>query len=143
MAGYPARVRIGVLSIILFAVLSNGLALRQTLRHRLDPPEWTPRQEEMSRSEIRFQLLRRALPANGIVGYFAEPAPLDRSRDYRKHFYLTQYALAPLVVVDNTAPALVVGNFQSAVPELDVADPTLVLVADFGDGLLLFRHQPR
>jgi hypothetical protein len=142
-ASYPVRVRIGVLSVLLFALLSNGLALRQTLRHRLDPPQWTASQDEMSRYEARFRLLRRALPAKGIVGYFAEPERLDRIKEHRKHFYLTQYALAPLVVVDNTAPALVVGNFHSAVPELDAADPTLVLVRDFGDGALLFRHEPR
>jgi hypothetical protein len=143
MVGSPVRVRIGVLSVILFAVLSNGLALHRTLLHRGDSAQWTGSQDEMNRYEVRFRLLRRELPTKGIVGYLAEPRPPDRIRDYRIHFYLTQYALAPLVVVDSTAPVLVVGNFQSSVPKLDAVDPTLILVRDFGDGVLLFRHQPR
>lgn len=144
MAGYPVRVRIGVLSVILFALLSSGLGLRRAL----EPP-----QEDISRYEARFRLLRSALPPGGVVGYLTEP-PHD---DYRRWaFSLTQYALAPLVIIDSTAPALVIGNFQSVLPGggrpfhpwssdavRDAADPTLVPVRDFGDGVLLFRHQPR
>lgn len=141
MVAYPVRVWIGVFSLILFAVLSSRLALRVAL----DPPPWAGTQDEISRYEARFRLLRSALPPKGVVGYLAEPRRLDRPSDfdYRKGFYLTQYALAPLVVVNSTAPPLVIGNFRSAGPELTAADPTLVLVKDFGDGALLFRHEPR
>lgn len=141
MVAYPVRVWIGVLSLILFALLSSHLALRVAL----DPPPWVGTQDEISRYEARFRLFRSALPPKGVVGYLAEPRRLDRPSDfdYWKGFYLTQYALAPLVVVDSTAPPLVIGNFRSAGPELAAADPTLVLVKDFGDGALLFRHQSR
>lgn len=138
MAGYPVRVRIGVLSVIFFALLSSGLALRQAL----DPPPWAVAQDEISRYEARFRLLRSALPREGIAGYLSEPWRPPHDLDWLKGFFLTQYALAPLVVVDGTAPPFVIGNFRSADPERDIADPTLVLVRDFGNGVLLFRHQP-
>lgn len=139
MAGYPIRVRIGVLSVIVFALLSSGLALRRAL----DPPPWAIAQDEISHYEARFRLLRSALPPEGVVGYFSEPWRPPHDLDWLKGFFLTQYALTPLVVADSTAPVLVIGNFRSAGPPSSATDPTLVLVRDFGDGILLFRHQPR
>ena len=138
VAGYPVRVWIGVLSVIVFALLSSGLALRRAL----DPPPWTIAQDEISRYEGRFHLLRSALPPEGVVGYISEPwrPPLDL--DWLKGFFLTQYALTPLVVEDGVAPALVIGNFPAGLTSYS-PDPTLALVRDFGDGVLLFRHLPR
>ncbi len=139
MAGYPIRVRIGVLSIVVFALVSSGLALRRTL----DPPPGAAAHDEISRYEARFRPLRSALPPEGVVGYLAGPRRLDRPFDDLKDFYLTQYALAPLIVVDTSDPPFVVGNFRPSSPEHTISDPTLVLIRDFGDGVLLFRHQPR
>jgi hypothetical protein len=139
IAGYPVRVWIGVLSVIVFALWSSGLALRQAL----NPPPWASAQDEISRYEARFHLLRSALPPEGVVGYLSEPWRPPHDSDWLKGFFLTQYALAPLVVVDGIAPALVIGNFRSAGPARYAPDPTLVLVRDFGNGVLLFRHQPR
>jgi hypothetical protein len=112
MAGYPVRVRVGVLSVIVFALLSSGL--------------------EISRYEARFQLLRGALPPAGVVAYLSES----------RRFFLTQYALSPWVVMDGIAPALVIGNFPAGLTG-SAPDPALALVRDFGDGVLLFRHESR
>jgi len=139
LAGYPVRVRIGVLSVIVFALLSSGLALRRAL----DPPPWAIAQDEISRYEDRFRLLRSALPPEAVVGYLSEPWRPPNDLDWLKGFFLTQYALAPVIAVDSIAPALVIANFRSAGPERYAPDPTLVLVRDFGDGVLLFRHQSR
>jgi hypothetical protein len=141
IAGYPVRVWIGVLSVILFSLLSAHLALWGAL----DPPPWTVAQDEISRYEARFRRLRSALPPKGVVGYLAEPRRLDRPADskYSKGFYLTEYALVPVVVVNSTEPVLVIGNFRSVGSEREVTDPTLILLRDFGDGILLFRHWPR
>ena len=138
MAGYPIRVRVGVLSVIVFALLSSGLALRRSL----DPPPWAIAQDEISRYEARFQLLRGTLPPEGVVGYLSEPRRPPHDLGWSKGFFLTQYALSPLVVVDGTAPALVIGNFPAGLTRY-APDPTLALVGDFGDGVLLFRHLPR
>jgi hypothetical protein len=141
MTDYPVRVRVGVLSMILFALLSSGLALRWTLERAASGS----RRDEVGRYEARFQTLRSALPSTGVVGYLAEPKGSERpfDADYAKRFYLTQYALAPLIVVDSTEPALVIGNFRSAGAKRGGTNLGLILVGDFGDGVLLFRHQAK
>lgn len=96
--------------------------------------------------EARFQLLRGALPPEGVVGYIAEakrPGRFGFDGSYLMGLYLTQYTLAPLVVVDSTAPTLVIGNFRSGEDERNVGDPTLVVTRNFGDGVFLSHHQPR
>jgi hypothetical protein len=102
MAGYPFRVGIGVLSVIIFAVLSSGLALRQAL----DPPRWAIAQDETNHYEARFRLLRSALPPEGVVGYLSESRRSPHDLDWSKGFFLTKYGRSPLVI----APALVIGN---------------------------------
>ncbi len=83
------------------------------------------------RSDQRFAALKAALPERGIVGYIGEPGPLALG-DY----YLTQYALAPLMVDHTPNYPLVIGNF----PHLIRPDTPshLQLEKDFGDGVLLF-----
>ena len=139
MSSYPVRVRIGMLFIIVFALLSSGIAVRRALH----PPPWTTAQDEISRYEARFRLLKTVLPPRGVVGYLPELLPASVDLGWGKDFFLTRYALAPLIVVSSTAPPLVIGNFRSAGPDRSIPDPTLVLVRDFGDGVLLFRHERR
>jgi hypothetical protein len=93
-AAYPIRVRVGVLSVIVFALLSSGL--------------------EISRYGARFQLLRGALPPEGVVAYLSESRRSPHDLDWSKGFFLTQYALSPWGVMDGIAPALVIGNFPAS-----------------------------
>jgi hypothetical protein len=82
-------------------------------------------------SDRRFALLKAALPQRGVVGYLGESGPLAIGR-----YYLTQYALAPLVVENSPNHALVIANFPSSPP---TARPeNLRLVKDFGNGVLLY-----
>jgi len=85
------------------------------------------------RSDERFARLKTRLPAQGIVGYIGEAGD-SATPDY----YLTQYALAPLVVDDSTDHALVVGNFPSS--QLPKIPQNLRLVDDLGDGVLLLAN---
>jgi hypothetical protein len=82
-------------------------------------------------SDRRFALLKATLPQRGVVGYLGESGPLAIGR-----YYLTQYALAPLVVENSPNHALVIANFPSSPP---TAPPeNLRLVKDFGNGVLLY-----
>jgi hypothetical protein len=141
IAGYPVRVWVGILSIVAFSLLSTRLALWKAF----DELPSTPTQDEISRFDARFWRARSALPRNGVIGYVAESGGLGRSADFKylKDFYLTEYALAPLIVRDSTEPTIVIGNFREVGPELKVADPTLSLVTDFGDGVFMLGHRPR
>ncbi|HZQ94857.1 MAG TPA: hypothetical protein VFA67_07595 [Candidatus Sulfotelmatobacter sp.] len=85
------------------------------------------------RAGQRFEKLRESLPSRGVVGY------IGRSEDGPGHYYLVQYALAPLVVDHSARHAIVIGNFPNvraaALPE------NLKLVRDFGDGVLLLANE--
>src|SRR5262245_55932558 len=83
------------------------------------------------RSDQRFAALKANLPPRGVVGYLGEPGD-SRTPDY----YLTQYALAPLVVDLSSNHRIVVGNFPSAPPAQ--LPQTLRGVKDFGNGVILF-----
>lgn len=84
-------------------------------------------------SDLRFSALRAALPRYGVVGY------IGQSHNSTADYYLTQYALAPLVVDLSVNHPLVIGNFPSSPPPLQVEG--LRLVRDFGNGVLLFAHE--
>ena len=57
---------------------------------------------------------------------------------------MTQYVLAPLVVHAGKDCALVIGNFERAQEQFsDTATRHFVRVESLGDGLELFRGEPR
>jgi hypothetical protein len=78
--------------------------------------------------------VKTRLPANGVVGYIGESGN-SSTPDY----YLTQYALAPLVVDRSTHHAIVIGNFPLSPPSN--LPPNLRLVEDFGSGVLLLSGE--
>jgi len=84
-----------------------------------------------ARSDKRFAQLKAHLPANGVIGYIGETGD-SALPDY----YLTQYALAPLVVDRSAHRAIVIGNFPHTLPSEIPSD--LKLVQDFENGVLLF-----
>lgn len=86
------------------------------------------------RSDARFATLKASglLPKQGIVGYVGDCGdPSD--------YYLTQYALAPLVVDHSVNHPLIIGNFSNSptAPRFD----HLQLVNDLGNGVLLFANK--
>ncbi len=86
------------------------------------------------RSDQRFAQLKAVLPTTGVLGYVEAPGTVNAA-----HYYLAQYALAPLVVDYSPQHALVVGNFfADSPPDLS---PNLLLIKDFGDGVLLLANK--
>src|SRR5579864_4166178 len=123
------RSAIAVLILVLCCLLSSARLVIDASRPRSVK---NLAQQIPSRSDQRFATLKAALPAHGAVGYVGEAgAPVDVLSDY----YLTQYALAPLVVEDSTNHPLVIGNFprsqRSQVPD------NLKMIQDFGNGVFL------
>jgi hypothetical protein len=88
------------------------------------------------RSDQRFAALRAALPSQGVVGYIGASGSAAVG-DY----YLTQYALVPLVVDYSPNHPLVIGNFPVSLPPTRLPSAHLQLVKDFGDGVLLFANR--
>ncbi len=79
--------------------------------------------------------MKKALPVRGVVGYVEDP---DETTDDGA-YYLTQYALAPLIVDHSPNHPLVVGNFS----KLSGAPPPVKLrvLKDFGNGVFLFAGE--
>ena len=87
-----------------------------------------------TRSDQRFALLKARLPVDGVVGYIGGSGD-SATPDY----YLTQYALAPLVVDNTSDHAIVIGNFPSS--QAPRTPQNLRLVEDFGNGVLLLAGE--
>ena len=75
MAGYPVRVRIGVLSGIVFALLSSGLA-SASVAHSIRPVGHSPGRDQPPRSKVPTTE-ERAAP-EGVVGDLPGPGPPER-----------------------------------------------------------------
>jgi hypothetical protein len=133
-------------------VLLLAGCLLSTLREVRQAPTLFPStpaiDEVAARSDKRFAELKRVLPPAGTVGYLSQVDPsglADHFPSAISDYFLTQYALAPLVVVPSIHPPIVVGNFFSREPQVrpgDV-DSALRLTRDFGDGVLLFERERR
>lgn len=87
------------------------------------------------RSDQRFAALKTALPVRGTIGYVGDSGEFAVA-DY----YLTQYALAPLVVDHSLNHPLIVGNYRSAA-SAEAFPTNLQLIKDFGNGVLLFSNK--
>lgn len=135
------RTRIALALVLLYAGASTMRWLQQGSR-------WPARasQDDVSANERHFAALRPLLPAHGLIGYLSDPEPIGATpRDSNaaalhqfKQYLLAQYALAPALLVRGIEPEFVVGNFDPGTTP--TAPAGLMLVRDFGDGLVLFRR---
>src|SRR6202047_651522 len=95
------RARCAILFFTLCCLLSTIRILRETPN-----PAHLSQDDISKRSDQRFVAVKTRLPASGVIGYIGESGD-SSTPDY----YLTQYALAPLVVDRSTHHAIVIGNF--------------------------------
>jgi hypothetical protein len=118
---------------ILFFTLCCLLSTIRILREAPNPAHLS--QDDISkRSDQRFAAVKTRLPASGVIGYIGGNGD-SSTPDY----YLTQYALAPLVVDRSTHHTILIGNFPLSQPSS--LPPNLRLVEDFGSGVLLLAGE--
>jgi hypothetical protein len=87
--------------------------------------------------------LKSILPPGTVVGYLSniDKGQIGTGWVVRpKAFYLTQYALAPIIVDYSTEHSLVVGYFDPPL-RFDTDGKGLSLVKNFGNGIVLFRRK--
>jgi hypothetical protein len=72
------------------------------------------------------------------IGFLDDPA--QPPGDHVRRYYLTQYAVAPVIVLDNPRLPTVLGNFsdQNQLP-LPAAGTRYEVIVDLGAGLRLYR----
>ena len=139
------RARIGIASVILFGLILTGQLLfgllshaRELASHLTTLPGRVAKYDAITLFEGRFERLKAQLPPDEVVGYVSDFTGYGAMREYRT----TQYTLVPALLVERTDLPLVVGNFHGALPSPTfLADKKLVLIRDFGKGVLLFRGQ--
>ena len=132
---------VAVFAIVLYAGISTARWVRRAAQWPTQSGE-----DAISAYERRFDRLRRALPSTGVIGYLGSPDPNAPANGagpspallHFRRYLLAQYTLAPLLLVEDTTQALVVGNFErDALP----APPAgFEMAGEFGGGLRLFRR---
>ncbi|HWZ80841.1 MAG TPA: hypothetical protein VNX87_30165 [Candidatus Sulfotelmatobacter sp.] len=118
---------------ILFFTICCLLSTIRILREAPNPAHITT-DDVSKKSDQRFAAVKTRLPASGVIGYIGGNGD-SSTPDY----YLTQYALAPLVVDRSTHHTIVIGNFPLSQPSS--LPPNLRLVEDFGSGVLLLAGE--
>lgn len=139
------RVKLGVLILILYSVVSVGLLVKRQLRLR-------NKAHAASARTLQLRALRHRLPARGTLGYVTdrgtppEPTALTRESIGKllevtdAQYFLTQYELAPLILVplsEGLAPPYLADFKDPAQGTRRLEAKGLVVRDDLGDGLWL------
>ncbi len=147
-AASPYRRKAGLLILVILAGYSVFSLLAQSVRIYNGLPEKDP----VTIHETRIAQLLPLLPASGAVGYvttvendriFAAERTFTNV-EFLAQYVLTQYTLAPRIVRNRPDLPLVVGNFIDGPPAPGFLEKNgLVPLKDFGDGLVLYRREPK
>ena len=143
----------GLFLVAFFSLLSSWQLLVKNVQFDLS----FVGKDEVTVNEKRFEGVRKSLPSHGIVGYWPNGQPttyeqmiFGNATDLQ-HWFLTQYALAPVIVSPTPGHDLIIGNYRSYVGyELLGKNPTMNgriaeadKVTDFGNGILLLSREPK
>ena len=88
--------------------------------------------------ENRFTEFRKTLAPHSKLAYLSDNPASDPSAI--AEFYLTQYTLVPAIVRASTDEPLVVANLHSDSSQSGLQAKQLVVVRNFGNGVLLCRR---
>lgn len=89
----------------------------------------------------RFRELRAMLPPRGVIGYMTDPNVPPGDTNAQAEYYLAQYALAPVLVVNSSEQRYVVGNFHLEIAKGGLRDRGFKLVREFGNGIVLLENE--
>lgn len=94
--------------------------------------------------ERRFKGLKKIIRDTNIVGYITDQEIEEMLGDINttSRFYLTQYALSPVIVNNSLEHDFIIDNFHSPISNYeDFEDKGLIVLRDFGGGVILFKHR--
>ena len=144
----PYRRKAGLLILVVLTGYAVLNLLWQGVRSYPDLPGTDP----VTLHETRIAQLLPLLPATGAVGYvttvendriFAAEKTFTNV-EFLAQYVLTQYTLAPRIVRNSPDLPLVVGNFIDGPPAPGFLEKNgLIPLKDFGDGLVLYRREPK
>ena len=129
---YTARVRAGIILVVVFALYSN---LHLLLNSAVFDPSLIG-QDEITLYERRFDEVRKRLPSHGTVGYLGNiltnPDGSPNALSMR-NWYLAQYSVAPVVLSTLAGNRLFLINKNSDV-SYDPVDKDSLTVEELGRG---------
>jgi hypothetical protein len=121
-------------AIIIFSFHNNLQALQKGIerykRKELD---------QVTIYEKKFIELKAFLQDHMVVGYVSDYD--DNSDEDGMAYGMTQYVLAPIILVRGKKRNFIVGNFHGANPNIKAyEEENLSLYRDFGNGVILFQR---
>ena len=129
---HSIKLRIVIALVILIAIQSNVTNCIKGIRSYRK----TAGVDDASLYDKRFGRLKGMLPSHGVVGYIT-----DEKFD-AKTFYLTQYALSPVILVNNTEPKLIVAYFNDSSSSIQFCkDNNLFLLEKVDNNVMLFSKK--
>ncbi len=134
------RTKIGVSLFVLFAMLSNMRLLKQTLALNYKQIG----KDGITQYENRFKELKKELPSWGTVGYISDIPSKQLLKDTKAtvNYFLTEYAVSPVVVDNSQNHPIIIGNFQHKLTDTTVSETSkFILKKDFGNGVVLFNNE--
>ena len=121
-----------VFAVALSAVNKNVSYLKNILKNF----DSLPSSRNITLYEKRFSGVKKILPANSIVSYVS-----DKSQPDNMNYFLTQFALNPVIVSNKIDNNLVIGDFKSKNYQEMCRKSDFKIVKDFGDGAVLLRKR--
>jgi len=89
--------------------------------------------------ERRFIELKEYLQNHLVVGYISDYD--DNSTEDGLSYTMTQYVLAPIILVRGIKRNFIIGNFHSTKPNIKAYEKeNLAFIRDFGDGVILLER---
>jgi len=122
--------------VILDVLAGNVRDIRKELKHFYN--------KKVENKEIhyikRFEKIKGKLPKQGILGYFTNKEYSTDDDD--RFFFLTQYALSPLIIVRGTKPSIIIADVSHSFNSIEFSIKyNCCLLRNFGDGILLFQKR--
>src|SRR5215471_7224245 len=132
---YVRRAKVALALLILLVFVSDAYFALAThiFSHITTIPS-----DEVSLYERRLETLKQILPQRAFLGYVGDTDDL-RVELFMKRYVLTQYILAPLIIIRRADLPIVIGDFHdthsyAVIPKRN----GLVLIRDLGNGVQLF-----
>ena len=135
---YSPQAKSAIILLILLSVISITLLFKDTLASMPNRGK-----DPIAAYEERFSGLKSILPGQSIVGYITDltQEQLAYNSSYIAEYFLTQYALAPIIVDNNSDHQLIIGNFHHQPLPAELSGKGLRVVKDLENGVMLLRRE--
>lgn len=129
---------LAIIFLCLYNILSNGFEVIKESKflsfYRVE--------DNITRWENKYENMKNLLPDNAIIGYFTNKdfSNVEKMRE----FYLSQYTLAPRIIVNSLTENYVIANVDNLFNPIEFCKKhQLKILANPGNGLILFERYPQ